>query len=49
VIPPVHARRLYEAWGGPKAWMDFPNADHDGLSDAPGYREAIAAFLGGQR
>ena len=49
VIPPVHARRLYEAWGGPKAWMDFPDADHDGISDAPGYQEAIAAFLGDRR
>ena len=24
VIPPEHARRLYEAWGGPKQWISLP-------------------------
>jgi pimeloyl-ACP methyl ester carboxylesterase len=49
VIPPVHARRLYEGWAGPKAWREFPAADHDGISDAAGYWEAIAAFLADRR
>ena len=45
VIPPVHAARLYSAWGGPKRWVEFPGADHNGISAEPGYWPAIADFL----
>ena len=45
VIPPAHARKLAERWAGPQTWREFPEADHDSISDAPGYWPAIAAFL----
>jgi pimeloyl-ACP methyl ester carboxylesterase len=45
VIPVVHARRLFDAWGGPKRWIEFPGADHDSISAEPGYWCAITAFL----
>jgi len=45
IIPPVHARRLYERWPGPKRWIEFPGADHDTISSEPGYWRAITTFL----
>lgn len=45
IIPPVHAARLYSAWAGPKRWVEFPEADHNGISAEPGYWPAIADFL----
>lgn len=45
IIPPAHAKRLYERWPGPKRWIEFPGADHDSISAEPGYWRAIAAFL----
>ncbi len=47
VIPPRHARTLYEAWAGPKAWYQLPGTDHDGISDHPDYWPLIAQFLDG--
>jgi uncharacterized protein len=46
VVPPEHARRLYEAWRGPKTWREIAHAGHDSISGAPEYWEAIGAFLG---
>ena len=45
VIPPAHARRLYEAWGGPKQWLELPGADHNGTDGVPAFWRAITAFL----
>lgn len=45
VIPPHHARRLFEAWRGPKQWHEIAAADHDGISSAPDYWPSIRAFL----
>ena len=45
VIPPAHATRLYDAWAGPKQWVEFPGADHNDISAEPGYWPAIAGFL----
>ena len=45
VIPPVHAARLYDAWAGAKRWVEFPGADHNGISAERGYWPAIADFL----
>jgi len=47
VIPPRHARTLYEAWAGPKSWYQLPDTDHDGISDHPDYWPLIARFLQG--
>jgi pimeloyl-ACP methyl ester carboxylesterase len=46
VIPPVHSRRLVEAWGGPTRWLEVPGADHDAVGAGPAFWDAVAAFLG---
>jgi len=48
VIPPSHARRLFEAWRGPRQWREIAAADHDGISSAPEYWSAIRDFLAAQ-
>lgn len=45
LIPPDHARRLFEAWRGPRTWALIPRADHDSIDGAAGYWRAIADFL----
>lgn len=45
VIPPAHARRLFEAWGGPKQWVEIPGARHNETDGAPVFWTSIAAFL----
>ena len=45
VIPSRHAKRLYDAWQGPKMWRGFPQRDHNNVSEAAGYWDTIAAFL----
>jgi uncharacterized protein len=45
VIPPNHARRLHDAWRGPKTWREVPDAGHDSISGDPEYWAAIGAFL----
>lgn len=45
IIPPVHSRRLFDAWGGPKRWVELPGADHNDLSGWPAFWPAIDAFL----
>jgi pimeloyl-ACP methyl ester carboxylesterase len=49
VIPPRHARRLYDAWSGPKTWKEIAAAGHDSISGEPEYWEAIGAFLRDRR
>lgn len=45
IIPPVHARRLFDAWAGPKTWREYSQAGHNDIEAAPGYWDTIAAFL----
>ena len=45
VIPSQHARRLFEAWRGPKQWREVAVADHDSISSAPEYWVSIRDFL----
>jgi pimeloyl-ACP methyl ester carboxylesterase len=45
VIPVEHARRLYEAWGGPKRWIEIENAGHNSTDGAPVFWQSIIAFL----
>lgn len=45
IIPPAHSRRLYNAWAGPKNWVDIAAADHNDISAHPGYWQAIGGFL----
>jgi uncharacterized protein len=45
VIPMVHARRLYDAWGGPKQWLELPGADHNSTDGVAAFWPAVTAFL----
>ncbi len=45
IIAPRHARRLFEAWRGPKQWLEIGTADHNSISDEALYWDTIAAFL----
>jgi uncharacterized protein len=49
VIPPAHSARLYAAWAGPKRWVEFPDADHNGISAEPRFWPTIADFLADTR
>lgn len=45
VIPVVHSKRLYDAWAGPKKWVELLGAGHNSTDDAPVFWEAIREFL----
>ena len=45
VIPAVHARRLYEAWGGPKRWLLLEEAGHNTVDSHPLFWQAVSDFL----
>lgn len=45
VIPPVHARRLYESWGGPKRWLLLEEAGHNTVDSHPLFWQAVSDFL----
>ncbi len=44
VIPVPLSRRLFEAWGGAKEWVEF-GADHNDIHIAPGFWDALARFV----
>ena len=46
VIPPVHAERLYAAWGGVKQKLILAGAGHNTTDDDPAFWPAIRKFLG---
>jgi pimeloyl-ACP methyl ester carboxylesterase len=45
VIPTVHSKRLYDAWKGPKRWVELRGAGHNSTDDAPAFWQAIREFL----
>jgi uncharacterized protein len=45
VIPPVHARRLYEAWAGPKQIQVLDGVGHNDIELHPDYYRRINEFL----
>ena len=45
VIPLVHSKRLFDAWGGPKRWVALKDAGHNSTDDAPAFWRAIREFL----
>jgi hypothetical protein len=47
VIPVEHARRLYEAWGGAKRWVEL-HGGHNATDRHPAYWPSIRAFLAGR-
>lgn len=45
VIPAAHSKRLYEAWGGPKRWVDLDRSGHNDTDAAPSFWASIQRFL----
>ena len=45
IIPVVHSRRLYDAWKGPKRWVELLGAGHNSTDGAAEFWDAIADFL----
>ena len=45
VVPAVHARRLYDAWGGPKDWVELGEAGHNTTDSHPLFWQNVASFL----
>lgn len=45
VVPAVHSRRLYDAWQGPKRWVELLGAGHNSTDDAPEFWREIRGFL----
>jgi hypothetical protein len=45
VIPVVHSRRLFDAWKGPKRWVELGGAEHNSTDDVPAFWQAIREFL----
>ena len=44
VIPAAHAKRLYDAWAGPKKWLELA-AGHNSIDGHPDYWPGIRSFL----
>ena len=47
VVPAAHSRRLHDAWGGEKLWVELRGAGHNSTDDAPQFWESIRAFIQG--
>jgi len=45
VVPMVHSRRLFDAWRGPKRWVELRGAGHNSTDDVPAFWQAIREFL----
>ena len=45
IIPPEHAKRLFDAWGGPKRWVGLDGAGHNSTDGVANYWPSIAGFL----
>jgi uncharacterized protein len=45
IIPPEHAKLLFDAWAGPKKWAAMQGSDHNDIDGHPDYWPAIIAFL----
>lgn len=45
VIPAVHSRRLFEAWGGPKRWLLLEEAGHNTTDSHPLFWLNVSEFL----
>src|SRR5256714_14674811 len=37
VIPSAHARKLHDAWGGPKRWIELAGAGHNRTDGLPAF------------
>jgi pimeloyl-ACP methyl ester carboxylesterase len=45
IIPPDHAKLLFDAWAGPKRWVALEEAGHNTVDSHPNYWRSIIGFL----
>ena len=45
VVPLVHSKRLFDAWKGPKRWVELRGAGHNSTDDVPAFWQAIREML----
>lgn len=45
IIPVAHSRALYDAWSGPKDWVEVAGADHNTLGATREFWGAVRTFL----
>jgi uncharacterized protein len=45
IVPAEHARRLYDAWAGPKQWVALQGATHNSTDRHANYWPSVLAFL----
>jgi pimeloyl-ACP methyl ester carboxylesterase len=45
IIPPARARRLYDAWAGPKRWVALADAGHNTTDSHPLFWQNVTEFL----
>ena len=45
VIPPARSKGLFDAWKGPKRWVQLRAAGHNSTDEAPAFWAAIGEFL----
>ncbi len=45
IIPVAHSRALYDAWSGPREWVEVTGADHNTLGATRELWDAVRAFL----
>jgi uncharacterized protein len=45
VVPAEHAKKLYDAWAGPKRWVGLDGAGHNSTHSALNYWPSIVSFL----
>jgi pimeloyl-ACP methyl ester carboxylesterase len=46
IIPVAHSRALFNAWAGPKEWIEVRDADHNTLGATREFWNAVQEFLG---
>ena len=45
IIPVAHSRALFNAWAGPKEWIEVKGADHNSLGATREFWDAVTQFL----
>lgn len=45
IIPSSHARRLHDAWGGPKRWVELEEAGHNTTDSHPLFWDHVQRFV----
>ena len=45
LIPIVHSKRLFDAWKGPKRWVELEGAGHNSTDEEPAFWRAIREYL----